>query len=122
MFDQFFNKRKVNDSYGWNPPTNIYEIDSGYIIEMEVPGLSQEDIKISLNDGTITVSGEFSKTSDKESKYLLTERTVGSFTRTFNLPTGRLDSASTSAKFNNGILKVNIPKAEAAIPKEIKIT
>ena len=122
MFDEFFNRSK-GGTHDWSPPTNIIETEKEYIVEMEIPGMKEKDIKVSLNENFITVKGEIGQGSDDNgSKPLLIERFTGSFERTFNLPTNRLDSLSSKAKFENGILTITVSKAEEIQPREIKIT
>ena len=122
MFDEFFNRSK-GGQYDWSPPTDIKETESEYIIEMEIPGMDEKDIKVSLNENHLTIVGEIKKSDSYETvkpKPLLIERFVGSFQRTFTLPSNRLDSIASKAKFQNGILCIVVTKAEEIRPREIK--
>ena len=121
MFDEFFNRSK-GGTHDWSPPTDIVETEKEYIVEMEVPGMKEKDIKVSLNENFITVKGKIGQENGPVINSLLIERFTGSFERTFNLPTNRLDSLSSKAKFENGILTITITKAEEIQPREIKIT
>ena len=121
MFDEFFNRSK-GGTHDWSPPTDIVETEKEYIVEMEIPGMKEEDIKVSLNENFITVKGKIGQENGPVINSLLVERFTGSFERTFNLPTNRLDSLSSKAKFENGILTITITKAEEIQPREIKIT
>ena len=123
MFDEFFNRSK-GGQYDWSPPTDIKETSSEYIIEMEIPGMNEDDIKVSINENHLTIVGEIKKIdqADKDltSKHLLVERFTGSFQRTFTLPSNRIDSIGSKAKFQNGILRITVTKAEEIRPREIK--
>ena len=126
MFDEFFNRSK-GGKYDWSPPTDIRETQSEYIVEMEIPGMQEKDIKVSINENHLTIVGEIkSRTSDEseifdEGKPLLIERFAGSFQRTFTLPSNRIDSIGSKAKFQNGVLRIVITKAEEIRPREIKL-
>ena len=122
MFDEFFNRSK-GGQYDWSPPTDIKETSSEYIIEMEIPGMEEDDIKVSINENHLTIVGEIKKgdsSTSKEGKSLLVERFTGSFQRTFTLPSNRIDSIGSKAKFKNGILRITVTKAEEIRPREIK--
>ena len=129
MFDEFFNRSK-GGKYDWSPPTDIKETSSEYIIEMEIPGMEEEDIKVSINENNLTIVGEIKKTNHQEesnlghlidAKPLLIERFTGSFQRTFTLPSNRIDSIASKAKLMNGILRITVTKAEEIRPREIKL-
>ena len=122
MFDEFFNRSK-GGQYDWSPPTDIKETESEYIIEMEIPGMEEEDIKVSLNENHLTIVGEINKPEEsfeEKGKPLLVERFSGGFQRTFTLPSNRLDSIGSKAKFKNGILRITVTKAEEIRPREIR--
>ena len=79
MFDEFFNRSK-GGQYDWSPPTDIKETSDEYIIEMEIPGMEESDIKVSINENQLTIVGEIKKTTHVEtSKPLLIERLQGVF-------------------------------------------
>ena len=123
MFDEFFNRSK-GGQYDWSPPTDITETESEYVIEMEIPGMEEDDIKVSLNENHLTIVGEIKKQEESSSqgsgKPLLIERFTGGFQRTFTLPSNRLDSIGSKAKFKNGILRITVTKAEEIRPREIR--
>jgi len=132
IFDDFFNDsflpRFVNgDNWSANnilPAVNVEEDEKGYLIEVAAPGLEKEDLKVSVNDGVLTISSEkkFEK-EDKKDSYIRREFGYTSFSRSFTLP-DEVDSEKISAKHKNGVLHVTIPKTEAkVIPvKDIKIS
>ncbi len=94
------------------PPVNILERETSYDIEMLAPGLSKADFKISLDKEFLTISYEkTSNTEDVSPKYVKKEFSLDSFKRTFTL-NDNLDGEAISAKYDNGILLVSIPKKE----------
>ncbi len=105
----------------WAPAVDISEKDEAVFVRAEVPGMNKEDIKLTVHDGTLTISGEKKqeKTDEKEN-YYRTERSFGSFCRTFSLPTS-INSGEIKANYKEGILMVELPKVEEAKPKEIAI-
>lgn len=128
LFDSFFD----SDMFDWSsrnfsntnttlPAVNIKQDDEGYEVEMAAPGLEKKDFNIELNNDTLTISSE--KKNEKETKegkqYSKREFSYQSFSRTFTLP-NTVDREKIEAKYENGILKVNIPKKEEAKPKPPK--
>ena len=92
---------------------DIYEKDNKYYIEMEVPGFNKEDIDISLKEGYLTVKAEkkmSNEEKDENKKYLRKERNYIKTERSFNL--GNIDEENIDASFENGVLKIEIPKVE----------
>src|SRR5215468_4531176 len=106
---------------GWSPALDLYESGDHFVAVVELPGMRKEDIDISLHDETLTISGERKRESTNGEKAQRTERYVGTFRRSIALPT-RVDAGKVSASYENGILKVVLPKAEEAKPKQIKVS
>ena len=106
---------------GWSPALDLYESGNHLVAVVELPGMRKEDIDISLHDGTLTISGEHKRESTKGETAQRTERYVGTFRRSITLPT-RVDSSTVSATYQDGILKVTLPKAEEAKPKQIQVS
>jgi HSP20 family protein len=105
----------------WVPPIDIYETPESLVLKAELPGLKREDINIEVQDSTLILKGEKRFESDvREENYQRIERAYGSFQRSFSLP-GTVRQDGVKAKFNDGILEVTLPKAEAANPKQIKV-
>ena len=105
----------------WMPAMDLVETDESFVLRADLPGLSEEDIKIEFDDGTLTVSGE--RKSEHESKgegYYRVERAFGSFSRSLTLPQG-VDPEAVTANFDRGVLEVQIPKPEARKPRRIEI-
>ena len=106
---------------GWSPALDLYESGDHLIAVVELPGMRKEDIDISLHDGTLTISGERKRESANSETAQRTERYVGTFRRSITLPT-RVDAGKVSATYQDGILKVTLPKAEEAKPKQIQVS
>lgn len=97
---------------------NIREEDDSYVLSALVPGIKAEDLNIQTLDDVVRIEGEY-KADDAE--YLLNELPNGSFTRTLRLP-GAIEADRVEARISDGILTLNLPKAESARPKKIKIS
>ena len=106
---------------GWSPALDLYESGDHFVAVVELPGMRREDIDISLQDGTLTISGERKRESNNGKTAQRTERYVGTFRRSIGLPTG-VDPSKVSATYEDGILKVTLPKAEEAKPKQIQVS
>ena len=106
---------------GWSPTLDLYESGDNVVAVVELPGMRKQDIDISLHDGTLTISGERKRESRGGEKAERTERYVGAFRRSIALPT-RVDASKVSATYKDGILKVTLPKAEEAKPKQIQVS
>jgi len=105
---------------GWTPALDLYQNNDNVVAVVELPGLRKEDIEISLQDGTLTISGERKEEATQENGAARTERFTGKFRRSISLPT-RVDANNVSATYKDGILTVTLPKAEEAKPKQIQI-
>jgi len=124
LFDTFF-RGSVEDSglvpTAWNPAVDITEHDSTFVVKVELPGVSKDDVRITIQDNMLTIRGE--KKQEKEIKGTnvhRTERSYGVFQRSFNLPSSvRADAIE--AKYADGVLNINLPKAEEAKRKEIEV-
>ena len=94
-----------------NMKCDIYEKDGNYFIEMDVPGFKKEDIDVDIDKGYLTISAKHEENIDEENKnYIRKERTYGSFSRQFYI--GNVAEEQVKAEFNNGTLKVVVPKEE----------
>ena len=105
----------------WMPAMDLVETDDHFVLRADLPGLSEDDIKIELEDGTLTVSGD--RKAEHESKnegYYRVERAFGSFSRSLTLPQGVSPEAVT-ASFDRGVLEVRVRKPEQRKPRRIEI-
>jgi HSP20 family protein len=107
---------------GWSPALDLYESADHFVAVVELPGMRKEAIDISLRDGTLTISGERKREKSNNGETAQrTERYLGTFRRSIGLPT-RVDASKVSATYEDGILKVTLPKAEEAKPKQIQVS
>lgn len=105
----------------WAPRVDIAEDDKEYVINAELPGVNKEDVKVSVENGTLSISGERkTEKEEKGKKYHRVEQTYGTFMRTFALPESS-SGEKISAEFRDGILKVHLPKDEKAKAKAIEV-
>jgi HSP20 family protein len=120
LVDRFFNEslsRSGGASYSFTPRTDIVETDKAYELHVSVPGMNKDDFKLDLNDNYLTVSGERRFTKEENDKnFHSIETQFGTFSRSFALP-DNVDAGKISAKYNNGILEINVPKDEKKILK-----
>jgi HSP20 family protein len=106
---------------GLTPALDVYEDKDNIIVKADLPGLTKDDIEISLQDNVLTLRGEKKRDSEvKEENYYRLERSYGTFNRSFELPTS-VDASKIEATFKNGVLQITLPKTEEAKPKKIKI-
>jgi HSP20 family protein len=106
---------------GWSPALDLYDSGDHFVAVVELPGMRKDLIDISLHDGTLTIGGERKRESSNGETAERTERYVGTFRRSIALPT-RVDSSKVTATYEDGILKVTLPKAEEAKPKQIQVS
>jgi HSP20 family protein len=105
----------------WVPAMDLVETADDFVLRADLPGLTQDDVKIELEDSTLTVSGERkSERTDKHEGYYRVERAFGSFSRSLTLPKG-VDADAVKANFDNGVLEIHIPKPEERKPRRIAI-
>ncbi|HJR02021.1 MAG TPA: Hsp20/alpha crystallin family protein [Methylomirabilota bacterium] len=98
----------------WCPSMDISETKDSLVVKLEVPGMDQKDIRISLQENLLTITGEKTQEKDeKEERYHRVERSYGAFTRGVRLPVG-VDGSKVMATFKNGLLTVTLPKTPAA--------
>jgi HSP20 family protein len=124
LFDNVFDApspSRVGALRRWMPAMDLVETDDTFVLRADLPGLTEDDIKIEFEDRTLTVSGE--RKSEHESKkdgYVRVERAFGSFSRSLTLPQG-VDPEGVTANFENGVLEITIPKPEVRKPRRIEI-
>lgn len=105
----------------WIPAMDLVELEDRYVLRADLPGVPEEDVKIELDDRVLTVSGERkSAIESDEGGYLRVERAFGSFARSLTLPEG-VDPDAVTARFDNGVLELGIPKPAERKPRRIAI-
>jgi HSP20 family protein len=105
----------------WMPAMDLVESDDHFVLRADLPGMSEDDVNIELEDSTLTISGE--RKSEHEAKnegFYRVERATGAFSRSLTLPKG-VDPESVTARFDRGVLEVRIPKPAERKPRRISI-
>ena len=130
VFDGFWSKGGVFDSIwgnggtlpaAWNPSIDISETDEEIAVAAELPGMSSDDITVTVTDGILTIEGEKKEESEESEKAARrVERRYGSFKRSFRLSSD-VEADSIGAAYKDGVLKLSIPKAEKAKPRQIEV-
>ena len=104
-----------------SPTVDVGETDSGYEIAVELPGLDDKDVEVSLSDDMLTISGEKkTEREEKEKDFFLSERRYGVFKRPFRLP-AEVEAGKIKAEMDKGVLSITLPKSAAAKSKQQKI-
>lgn len=115
LVDRFFNEslsRSGGSAYSFVPKVDIIENEKAFEIQVAVPGMNKQDFKIDLNENNLTVSGERKFVKEQNENYFKSIETgYGAFSRTFSLPEN-VNAGEISAKYNNGLLELVIPKDE----------
>jgi HSP20 family protein len=105
----------------FTPAVDVYEDDKKVVLKLEVPGIEEKDLDVSVEKNTLTVKGERKfDNEEKEENFHRIERRYGSFYRSFTLPT-TVDSENVAASYNAGVLKIELTKKPAAQPRQIKV-
>ena len=106
----------------WIPAMDLVEEGEEYVLRADLPGLSEDDVKIELDDNVLTVSGERKfEHEQRQGSYYRVERASGSFRRSLTLPDG-VDPEAVKATFERGVLEVHVPKPEQRKPRKVAIT
>ncbi len=105
----------------WAPRVDIAETDKEFLIKAEIPEVKKEDVKVTVDNGVLTIRGERKQEKEeKGKKFHRIERSYGSFTRSFTLP-DNVDETKITATFKDGMLNLQIQKTEEAKPKAIEV-
>ena len=100
---------------------DISETDGEYLIKAELPEVKKEDVKVTLEDGVLTIQGQRrQEKEEKTTKYHRIERSYGTFVRSFSLP-DQVNESGVKAEFKDGMLNLHIPKSEKAKPRAIEV-
>lgn len=117
LFDEFARMQAGGARRTQYPLVNVYESDNGYVVDVIVPGVTPEDIELTLTESNLIIKGERKASSGRMFRQ---ERSSGSFQRIINMNVP-VDRDNVEARSVNGILRVSIPKAEAVKPRRIAI-
>ena len=105
----------------WIPIVDISETESAYVIKAELPDVKKEDVKVTVQEGVLTIQGERKQEKEEKGlKYHRVERSYGRFVRSFTLP-DYVDDTKVKAEFKEGILNLHLPKSEKTQPKAIEV-
>ena len=106
---------------GWTPALDLHEDKDQFVVKAELPGVKKENIEVSVQDGTLSISGERkSEEKFKDAGAHRTERFFGRFQRTVSLP-GAVAQDKVKAEYKDGVLTITLPKTEEAKPKQIDV-
>lgn len=119
VLDRFANQPA--GSRPWGPAVDIVENDKELVLAADLPGVKLEEVEVKIEDGTLTLSGSRKfENEDNKNGYHRIERSYGEFHRAFTLPDS-VDATKVEAAFENGVLKVTLPKKELARPRTVKV-
>ncbi len=124
--DQLFNDNYLRSrearqqGVAWQLPLDAYTTEDAIVLTADVPGLKPEDLEVTLEGDTLTIRGELKNRTDSQN-YILRERATGRFERVLTINTP-IDANKVEASFEDGVVQIVLPKAEAVKPKQIKVT
>lgn len=122
LFESFLPTREGDADPGlWTPRADLFETDGAYHIELDVPGMTRDELNVNFQDGALTVNGERrTEARGDEANVLRLERTSGPFFRSFALPKA-VDTDGIAAQYEDGVLRITVPKAEESKPRRISV-
>jgi HSP20 family protein len=123
LFSSFLDTPTANSAptRRWIPSMDLVETADHFVLKADLPGMSESDVNISLEKDVLTIAGERkAEQEEKHEGYYRIERATGAFSRSLTLPEG-IDADAVTAKFDNGVLEVRIPKPAQAQPRRIEI-
>lgn len=106
---------------GWRPAVDLSQTSDAYRLDVDLPGLTKEQVDLNVEDRVLKISGERTVSEQEGRSFTRLERRYGSFTRTFELP-ANANVSDISASFENGVLSITVPKVEEAQPRRITIS
>jgi HSP20 family protein len=122
LFDFSWPSRDSGLFSGWSPALDVFDDKDNIVVKVELPGLKKDEINLSLHDGTLNISGERKyERENKEGETFRSERYFGKFQRTVALP-ATVDASKVNASYKDGVLTVELGKAEEAKPKQIAVS
>jgi HSP20 family protein len=121
LFDGIFRSPGGNSLRRWIPATDLREESEDLVLTIDLPGMSEDDVNVEINDNVLTVSGERKDSrEDRSENVYRSERTFGQFSRSFTLPEG-VDGDRVTGLFDRGVLELRVPKPAARKPKRVEI-
>ncbi len=120
LLDEFWPTARMSEDMAFHPSMEVKESDEAYTVRLETPGVAKEDVKVEFENGILTVSGEKKESSEEKTERVYrSEIRYGAFTRSLRFK--EVDGDKISAKHENGLLVVTIPKSEKVQPRAIEI-
>ena len=121
LFNTVFDTPVAGANRRWVPSMDLVETGDAFVLRADLPGMTQDDVKLEIEDSVLTVSGERAAEHEtKEEGFYRLERPFGAFSRSLTLPKG-INADAVEASFVNGVLEVRIPKPEQTKPRRIEI-
>lgn len=102
------------------PPADLWETEDAFAVEMELPGFHRDDIDVAIDQGNLTITGRRDVDAAEGADFHLRERATGQFRRSFSLPAS-VRTQDVKARYDNGVLRIDLPKAEEARTKKIEV-
>ena len=120
-FDRLFERPSTRTASEWSIALDVAETEAAYLVKATVPGINPDDVEITLEDDVLSLKGELQRDEEvEEAKYHVRERRFGAFSRSIRFPMA-VNGDAVEATYTNGVLSLNIPKAETVKPKRITI-
>ena len=121
FFDRLWPEWRRDVGEEWTPTVNLSEKEGSFNLTVEIPGISKEDITVTVDNGIVTLSGKKeTETEEKNTDYYVKETRSGSFSRSFRLP-GEIDETKVDATYKDGVLTVVMPRKEESKTKKIEV-
>ena len=125
LFDDAFPRENDSgddaDAAGWRPAVDIFETDKAVVLEVELPGVTKEDVTVEVKENILTIKGERKgEIEDRKDTFYRRERAYGLFRRAFNLHYV-VNPEKIKARFNDGVLRIEVPKPEEEKPKQVTV-
>ncbi len=122
LLEEFFpTVRREEREFVWAPAVDVYEDEKAYVVEVDLPGLRKEDVRVTVQDNVLTIQGERRlQREEKGVDFHRQERFYGKFLRSFTLP-DTVDAQRVSAEFKDGVLRLTLPKREPSAGRVIEV-
>lgn len=113
------------EEFGWRPAVDVVEEDDAFVLTAELPGMERDDVEVEVESDVLRIRGDKEEVSEREGEegewsYRVSERSFGSFSRSFTLPRS-VEAGRIEAAFRNGVLEIRMPKREVARGRKIAI-
>jgi len=123
LFDRYLGRGTGETLSAWAPSVDVQEDANEITVAAELPGVNPQDVNVTVENGVLTISGEKNEEREEgkaDSNYHMVERRYGRFERSFSLPS-TVEADSVKASYENGVLRIKLPKTELAKPRRIEV-